>query len=439
MNNIDNEITKIYDEIIKFFYNYNFHNKIDLYTTSLIFDGESSDMLIMREQVLQLIRDNSHLQIKEIDHNKKPEKFYAIKVNNDATLKLFLIYCIFYYLDNRHSYKKLYVGLDFEFNQNKIALCQFGFFPDRKFKYIFVIDPKMLNDKQLDIIIKTIFISDVYRIVHGADSLDIPYIFEELFMNDTEKIIKFTQTMVDTRYLCEYYKIFSKHPDKKCSLYDALLYFNVIKKSQYEDLNKINSIMGPIQDVQWNIDKMSSFHLKYVIYDVLYAKKFIKNIFIKASQKNTSLHQQLKLIPTIDRFHYYEKYGISNVLSLSKDVTDNINNYWAESKDYITKKTLISVYTNVINKLVIPSTNTKISNLLEINNFKKTLSLLFKRIIYSIITEKYDVYTNKKDRFVDKISWKELLKNLLDLKLDKLASFLVKFHDASKASIISEL
>jgi hypothetical protein len=81
----------------------------------------------------------------------------------------------------------------------------------------------------------------------------------------------------------------------------------------------------------------------------------------------------------------------------------------------------------------------KVVNLLEINNFKKPLSLLFKRIIYSIITEKYEVYSNKKERFMEKITYKEIMKELLDLKLDKLVSFLAKFHDSAKVVLISEL
>ena len=36
---------------------------------------------------------------------------------------------------------------DFEFNENKIALCQISFFPLRLMKYIFILDPKQLSEK----------------------------------------------------------------------------------------------------------------------------------------------------------------------------------------------------------------------------------------------------------------------------------------------------
>ena len=388
-----------------------------------------SHILILKEQLIKIIRKNKTFKISNKINNIN-ETFYIIKVVDDITTSMFISYSIFYFLDNLHSKKKLTIGLDFEFNKNKIALCQIGFFPMRKFKYIFVLDPKFLSDYQKNIMIKTIFISNMHRITHGADSLDIPYIFEELFLHDSEKIINFTKTMIDTRFLCEYYKIFINHTDKKCSLYDALLYFKVITTNKYDELNNITTIIGHIQYVNWDIYKMNIHHLQYAAYDVIYLKKFLNNIL------KLILHQHVKYIYEIDRFTYYEKYKISNILLNSKQITDKLNNYIVESLDHKTK-TMIDIYNEVIEKVYIQSITMKISKLLEINNFKKSLTLLFKIIIYTIIVENYDVYINKKYKFTDKLSYNDIIEQLTKLKLHKLTILLEHFYDSAKEIIIN--
>jgi len=412
---------------------YNPHKLIDAYTSSVVNIEEGMpDILILREKLFILLRHYSDLVI-----SFKEKKFFVKKVTDELSLNLLLSYSMFYYLDAIHSKSKSYIGLDFEFTENKIALCQISFFPKRNFKYIFIYDPKILTDYQQELIIKMVFTSDIIKITHGSDSLDIPYIFEELFRLDSEKILKYTQNLVDTRFLCEYVKVVTNYSDKKCSIYDALLYFKAISKKKYNELMKNNDIMGPIQDVQWEIKKMGKAHLKYVVYDVLYLRKFLSSIFSFVEEKNTVLVRQLELIPPLTRFVFYERYEISDILTISKKMTDDINNYIVESIDKTKKNTMINIYNNVIDKVVIPSIELKVTKLLEINHFKKALSILFKRIIYSIITHRYVVYMNKNDRYTDKITYKEMLKQLMDLKLPELALLLEKFYDTTKVLIIT--
>jgi hypothetical protein len=437
-SNDDLIISQMVHIIGDFFDTYNPLKKIDSYIAGIIkINPTTPDLLNTREKLIQLLKKKADLILKE-KVNSRINTFCIKKVGDVESLNLLLVYSIFYFLDNIHSDRKLTIGLDFEFNNNKIALCQVSFFPLRKFKHIFIFNPQNLNDYQQALLIKTIFTSPMYRIVHGADSLDIPYIFEELFLNDTEKILKFTETMVDTRFLCEYFKIFSKFQDKKCSIYDALLYFKVISKNKYNELLEINKIMGPVQNVHWNITKMSSFHLKYVLYDVLYLKGFVLKIFHLGLEKNSSLRQHLRYIPQIDRFICYEKYGLSNLLINAKQITDPINNFMVELPSG-SNTTMITIFNDVIQKTTIAINDLKISNLLEINNFKKAITLLLKKIVYSIITNKYVVYENKNDQFITKITYKDIISQLISLKLDKLAVLLERFYESAKIIIITEI
>ena len=104
--------------------------------------------------------------------------------------------------------------------------------------------------------------------------------------------------------------------------------------------------MGPIQDVQWNLVKMSSFHLKYVLYDVLYLKAFIQSIFKNANETDSILYEHLKYISPINRFTCLEKFGISNILETIKNITDPVNNYIVVNGNK--KMTLINIYNEII-------------------------------------------------------------------------------------------
>jgi hypothetical protein len=461
-------IEPIFDSILDFYNKYNPAEKIEGYTPKVTkITSKLSSIMIIKEALYKLIRSKSDLKVEENNINNKKEIFYTTKINNDNKTLLFLSFCIFYLLDSNHSRTKSSVGFDFEFNRGEIALCQVGFFPKKKLKYIFMFNPKLIKSEHKKLLIDVLFTSNMYKIVHGADSLDIPYIFNELFDKNTEYIKKFTENTIDTRFLCEYFKIFTKSSDKKCSIYDALLYFKVISNQKYDELEKVNELMGPVQDVNWNVSKMSSFHLKYALYDVLYLKNFIDKIFDNAIKTDSALHQQLKYIPQIDRFIMFDKFGILDIITKTKEQTDHLNNYIitksplskftesststksTESTDSTESikstrssmsisdnVTMISVYNNVIQSAIIPSIDMKISNLLEINNFKKPVNMLLKLIVYSIILEKYDVYVNKKEKCNEKLNFKIIINKLVDVNLNKFAVLLERFSVTATSIIL---
>ena len=438
-----NKINKSYDLVTTFFSTYNYPDKIKNYTYKLKSKSKSKSnkLNINREKIVKIIKKKSSLCVKGSDEftdgNYNPkDKIYIIKVNSEQTIKLLIIYSIYYYLDSIHSNKKYYLGMDFEFNRGRtIALCQVGFFPSRIHKYIFMFDPNMLNPEQLTLIIKTLFISNLNRIVHGCDSLDIPYIYGTLLSGNKSHILLFTKTLYDTRFLCEYYKICAQD-DKKCTIYDALLYFNTISNSKYILLNDINDGMGPSQDVNWNISKMSSFHMKYAAYDVLFLHKFFINIYFKAQNMGTHLYEQIQYIPQLTRYIFYEKYNILDIYEQSKILIDPVHNYIVYNKSNGKKITLISLYDSIIKNINIGQISMNIVNLLSINYFKSMLSVLFKRIVYSIAYKYFVIYENKKDVAKIKINIDQMYKTIDDYELGKVLLLLDMFYNESKDCLI---
>lgn len=435
----NNDLTvQIFDSIVKFYKNYNHNIKIDNYTTKILKTNLIPSILIIKKKLLSLLKKYRHKYTKI--HNtilNKKEIFYVMNVDNDIKTHIFLTYCIFYHIDCIHSKFKNLIGLDFEFNSRKISLCQVGFYPHKKIKYVFIFDPTKLTTSQKNIAIDTIFTQQhSYKIMHGSDSLDIPYICEELFLRNSDQIINFVKYLVDTRFLCEYYKIAIGWPDKKCSLYDALFYFNVINKKTYNKLGNITSMMGPIYNVNWNIKKISDNQLDYAAYDVIYLKCFVLQIFNFAKLKGENLKIQCKFISPIYRLWCYEKYEISDILQNFKSFISSISNYFVKSSHNDEKLTLNTVFESVIETVNLKSLDMNFKNFLEINNFKKLVLLLFKLITYSYIAKHRKIYITKNKLFNDKINYSCVYDKLYKLKLYKIVNLLTNFEDCLSVEIL---
>lgn len=443
----DNLISKDYDDIINNVYNdisniignlekrFDYSHKIIKGSiTSLISFLRSSTLYdtvwlqITRELIIFLSREYSKFTV-TIDDNINN----IIQVDNDHKIKLMLLYMIFYHYDARSmKQKKLYTGVDFEFNERRIALCQVGFFPHRINKFIWVFDPNSLDSPKTLYLIKYLFTSEwVYKIVHGSDSLDIPYLFEELFMNNHTYIYSFITRAIDTRFLCEYYKNTVRNADKKCSIYDALLYFGTIDQQKYDELQHINKVISPIQDVIWNVYNMSSFNLKYAAYDTIYLRLFYFDILYAAKQNTPELYNSYQYIPLITRFIFLEKYNITELLTRIKSKVDPINNFIIKKEDV--NLTLISIFNSVIKNMIIdtPSIGSlviNVNNLLEINYFKSSLTFLFKMIVYSILTNNFTIYKNKEEIYMEKLSLEDVFDTLKFIHLEKLRKLVKAFY-----------
>lgn len=347
---------------------------------------------------------NSIIRNTEIVEKNDNKLYYITILKNKINEYRFANYMLLYYLES-YFCKKTYIGLDFEFNKNIIALIQINFESHQHFKesFIFIIVPHNLEKITLKLFTNEILQNKfIHKILHGSDSLDIPYIYNHLFENNKESIIKFTNNLVDTRFMCEYIDII-KENNIKCSIYEALLFFKTINKKKYDILVENHSHINMDENI-WNITELNRFQIVYTANDVLFLKNFYNNI-INNSKDDIRIYKYI--IPEITRFLYLERRNITNILSIYKDLVNKMNNYFT----YFTNKheTLISLYKLFIDKFELYNPNIKIKDLLQINFFKSYLNILFKTVFYYKILNKKIVYINRNNKNNENIDLTELL------------------------------
>jgi len=390
------------------------------------------------------------------------DKYVLLVTDKDIIYKLFILFLYFYddsikkELDQDKT-KKFHIGIDFEFNVKDVALMQLNFG-----KYLWVIDPKYYDINSKNIINEKLFLNkNAYKVFHGADSLDLPYLFSSVFDNDKEKILKFTKKYIDTRFLCEYVRN-SKKEEGKCSIYDAMYYMGTLNKSKYDELLKISESMGPIQDVMWDIKKLSSFHIKYAFYDVLHLLDFMADIYKKINKETPSFIRSYYYIIELIRFAILERKGITDVLEFTKQVINPMNNYFVNTTK--TKKTFIEIYNDFTKELVIIDTFYQYKNkeqdqdknkeqdkknknkeqvrkvdfnfIESVNYIKGILSFLLKYVLYGVIINKYTVHKNKKDIMKEKINLDELYEKLDNIGMSKIKKLLKLFEEHTNKKLI---
>ena len=119
--------------------------------------------------------------------------------------------------------------------------------------------------------------------------------YTHILQTDPKKIIRFTRTLIDTRFLCEYYKLTRDEvSDSRCSIYDedptrsAIYYFKVISEEQQNELTKLLQSMPAPHDIQWNIHKMPESQTLYAQYDVFYLKWFYYKMIHDATEDESN-------------------------------------------------------------------------------------------------------------------------------------------------------
>lgn len=182
--------------------------------------------------------------------------FKYIYANNDSKFKLFLIQMMLF---NKKS-----TSIDFEFHKAEFKILQI------KLDYIFIVEPYQTNSNYKELFIhllnRILTSQKIIKILHGA-SQDLQLIFSYYLFGNKEKIIQFIDSFSDTALLCEYYK----KDGTKCSLYNALLNFNVINDLIYKYLLDIEEKMPSYKKgFIWNYNKLDDNLMKYVYNDVLY-------------------------------------------------------------------------------------------------------------------------------------------------------------------------
>ena len=311
-------------------------------------DGESIRMLDILNKIKNIDLDN----------------FIVIKVDNNDKKAFFVKYAKYYF--NKYNKKNNCIGIDFEFNNRNIALAQYGFYEniDIYKGIIFIVDPNTLNYDETLKIIDTIYLSNIWKVLHGSESMDIPYVYK--FLKSGKNIVKFTKKLIDTRFLCEYSKLIKKDSiSNKCSIYDSLLYYNVIDDKIYENLNRLTKNMGKIYTIDWNIKNMKDSTLKYAAYDVLFLKKLLKLI------KNTYTKNDINLVIQMTHYVILIKQNI-----IKFDIFNEHYNYYIIAKDTKKNISLQQLFAKLID-----NNPHNIQTILSLQYFKSTNVVLLKNIL----------------------------------------------------------
>lgn len=324
---------------------------------------------------------------KEYFYDNLNNKEYKILICDNKKKINEMINYINYFL--KINYKK-YLAIDFEFNninnKREIALCQINLETNDNGK-IYLFYPPDLNKNQLKIFKKILIDKHTIKILHGGESLDLPYLFNNILIDNNEKEM-FLENLYDTRYLCEYYNI-ENNLEKKCKINYLLLNMNVITKKQFDFLQYEEEKMGPIYNIIIDVKNMNNLLILYTTTDVLYLPELLKKY-----PKN-KLYQ--KLIPQLTNFVFYLKK-----VNDYNNIIENISKYNINFIKYDNKTIQLSNIYNII-CYMIDYKNKIYYNFLDINHFKKTLEIILKYILYNLLVDNFNVWYNNSKLISDKI------------------------------------
>ena len=263
---------------------------------------------------------------------------------------------------------------------------------------IFIIHPDQLDKNWKLFFIEKILCNEYsFKILHGSDSLDLPYIYDELLHKNSTLIIKFNRQFADTKFLCEY-SFYNKNLSLgKCKIYELLLMENIINQKKYDEIKLNEEKMGPIYDIKIDINNLSDKLINYSFYDVIYLDRLLKNYENK---------DYFNLIIELTQLVMMDKRDIQEIVP--KEEINKINNYILIKNNQIKK--LVEIFNLFYTKL---EKNELINNLLKINYFKQNIIFIIKFELYTNLFNKYIIY--------EKLSEKKIYnKNLLNYKLNYL-------------------
>ncbi len=326
---------------------------------------------------------------KKINWNKNYEIF-VVKTNNDIK-NMILHFNKFIKLGN----KKKFISLDFEFNSSpegkKIALFQINLETENEDGTIFLFYPPDLNTEQTNILKQLLTQENTKKILHGAEALDIPYLFKNIFVTDDLRK-KFCNNLFDTRYLCEYYHLENSINDK-CKIYQILRQMDVIDDKQLEMLLKNEEDMGPIYLIEIDVRNLNDNTMLYSAFDVLYLAALIKQF------PDNKIYT--KLIPQITCFNFIDKY--ENIFTKPfSELVGKANNFFIKINNP-TKVNLKLIDIYQMYYYWVDDEENILTKLMEINYFKKFIETFIKFVIYKTIFNNYKVW-EKNDKISDIIN-----------------------------------
>ena len=353
---------------------------------------------------------------KEEMHVLKKKITYYISLNIQQQQNIhFHAFILLYGLESLFN-SNFYVGMDFEYTNKKIQLAQLNFEHSKVLQsIIMIVDPNELEPVIMDNFIKLIVCSKyIKKILHGSDSLDIPYLYNHMLKNDPDKIIRLTKTLIDTRFICEYYKINRDETDNRCSIYDedpgrsAIYFFGLISKEQQDKLSDLLQSMPPVHDITWNIKKMPQSQVLYAQYDVIFIKWFYyRMIYVATKDDNTAAGKKSimelynHVLYELTQFIYLESNEITFLLAKCKEEVDPVNNYMVRKPGIILK--LTDIYNQTTTNIITSTPKADIDKIIKVNYYKRRIQTLIKKMVYTIVSKKCKIYKDKNTVWTDKL------------------------------------
>jgi hypothetical protein len=358
---------------------------------------------------------------------------------------------------NKISIKRpTYMGIDFEFNTKKVALMQILFEVHKKstiVKKYYIIYPPNLNQKTNDYLKYHIMANkNILKILHGSESLDIPYLVDDFFNMEIEPSIDFFLSMVDTRYMCEYLNILNSRRNP-CKIYDLLLDLNIIDVRGKKALELNEEKMGAIYDIIIDINSLTPELITYAIHDVVYlidAYIHLQKIIIKTNPKDyyllidclrycfmekrniTNIGDDLIIINMMNNYFYFinkannkTKQTLDKILQSTKIDTTN----QSDKTEYFYRVSMIKTYDIIIKDYIDSYPNIKF--IININYIKTNILNLLRTVVYVIILKNYKVKASNVQTVEYKIdqNYKQIIDSLQILEINYLLELVKHFYD----------
>lgn len=311
--------------------------------------------------------------------------------------------------------KHFYIGIDFEYTDNKIQLAQLNFEHASDLRsIIMIISPNELEPIMTENFITYIMCNKrIIKILHGADAKDLPYVYDHLLQGNPEKIIKFTKSMIDTRFLCEYYKLNKDEEiDNRCSIYNdekygsAVYYFGVISDQQQDKLAELLHSLPVPNEIQWYIKKLNTPQKYYAVYDVIYLKYFYYYIINKATRdeetdfgKKAIIMLYKHILNELTEFIYLERHSITLLLKQCKEEVNPVNNFFVRKNEEVIK--LIDIFNQISPNITIANPRVNIENITKVTYYKSPTLIIIKRLVYGIASKRCKIYKDKKSMWIN--------------------------------------
>jgi hypothetical protein len=328
---------------------------------------------------------------KEFFPNLNNKIYNILLVDNKEKIKYMIDYFKkFINLQNKNLKEKFYLGMDFEYNrvrktERDIALFQINLENDSNEGVIFVFYPPELNKQEMDVLIELITNEHMIKIIHGGESLDIPYLFDQV-LKDKKLIYSFCKNLFDTKYLCEYGHI-EKNFKGKCSIYYLLEEYKIITHQKLIDLESIEEKTGPIYMIHINIHKINFDVFRYSLYDVLFLPDLIKKFMSKSTMYT-------KLIPEISHIVFQYKRNIPSEKFSFIEVKEIVNKYNIHFVEDFNKKISMD---EIYQYHWLSMFDKEWNNLIQITYFKDFFETLFRYLVYYNISKTQTVYIKKEN------------------------------------------